>query len=242
MRKIVERTALLGLPAGELHYPLDAPRPWRLRRLAGPGAARSRPPLVVNFGSLWAAPLCAHLLALSGAHVVDIESPTRPDGARLGSPTFYSALHDGHSLKVVDFSRPAYRAALHDLVTGADVIITASRQGAVQSLGLTPQHFDTSRDRVWVEITGHGTASNRVAFGDDAAVAGGLVAWSRSGPVFAGDAIADPLTGLMAAVAASAALTAGGSWQIELTLRDVAAYSLRHGASGVQLRPRQRLR
>jgi hypothetical protein len=228
---VVERAALLGLAAGELRYPLDAPPPWRLRRLPGPGAARSGPPRVVNLGSLWAAPLCAHLLSLAGAQVTDVESPNRPDGARLGTPTFHAALHDGHALQIFDLAAPTGRDALHGLVDAADVVITASRRRALESLGVTPDHFDQSRARVWIEITGHGAAADRIAFGDDAAVAGGLVGWSPAGPVFAGDAIADPLTGLLAAVAASAALAAGGSWHAQLALRDVAAYATRHGSS-----------
>ena len=58
--------------------------------------------------------------------------------------------------------------------------------------------------RVWLRITGYGTdagSAERVAFGDDAAVAGGLVGYDGAGPVFVGDAIADPLTGLEAAAA-----------------------------------------
>jgi hypothetical protein len=231
VREVVERAALLGLAAGELRYPLDAPPTWRLRRLPGPGAPRSRPPLVVNLGSLWAAPLCAHLLSLAGAQVTDVESPNRPDGARLGTPNFYAALHDGHSLHILELTSPTGRAALHDLVNAADVVITASRRRALESLDVTPEQLDQSRDRIWIEITGHGAAADRIAFGDDAAVAGGLVGWSPGGPVFAGDAIADPLTGLLAAVAASAALAAGGSWHARLALRDVAAYAIRHGSS-----------
>ena len=38
-----------------------------------------------------------------------------------------------------------------------------------------------------------------VGFGDDAAVAGGLVAWDDAGPVFCADAVADPATGLVGA-------------------------------------------
>jgi crotonobetainyl-CoA:carnitine CoA-transferase CaiB-like acyl-CoA transferase len=45
-----------------------------------------------------------------------------------------------------------------------------------------------------------------VAFGDDAAVAGGLVGRSAAGPVFCGDAIADPLTGLESVLAVADSL------------------------------------
>ena len=61
---------------------------------------------------------------------------------------------------------------------------------------------------VWVRITGHGVdgdAAHWSAFGDDAAVAGGLGGRSPEGPVFCGDAIADPLAELHAALGADTA-------------------------------------
>jgi crotonobetainyl-CoA:carnitine CoA-transferase CaiB-like acyl-CoA transferase len=79
-----------------------------------------------------------------------------------------------------------------------------------------------------VSITGYGRAGDdgaRVAFGDDAAVAGGLVADDDDGqPVFAGDAIADPLTGLHAAIGALVAIEEGGGVIVDVAMRDVAAH------------------
>jgi hypothetical protein len=77
--------------------------------------------------------------------------------------------------------------------------------------------------RVWVSITGHGREANRVGFGDDAAVAGGLVAWDEAEPCFAGDAIADPLAGIAAAGLVRSALTSGGRWLADVSLAGVAA-------------------
>ncbi len=61
-----------------------------------------------------------------------------------------------------------------------------------------------------------------MAFGDDAAVAGGLVARDDQGPCFCADAIADPLTGLAAAVAVLNALGDGGAWVIDASMADIA--------------------
>lgn len=73
-------------------------------------------------------------------------------------------------------------------------------------------------------ISGYGTrSSNRVAFGDDAAVAGGLVAWDGSTPCFCGDAVADPLTGLAGTAAVLSALESDGAWIIQASMADVAA-------------------
>jgi crotonobetainyl-CoA:carnitine CoA-transferase CaiB-like acyl-CoA transferase len=62
-----------------------------------------------------------------------------------------------------------------------------------------------------------------VAFGDDAAVSGGLVGGTDSEPVFCGDAIADPLTGLHAALSVVESLRRGGGELVELSMAAVAA-------------------
>src|SRR5699024_6715879 len=81
--------------------------------------------------------------------------------------------------------------------------------------------------KIWVRITGHGTkdrAGHRVAFGDDAAVAGGLVGRNRNGaPVFMGDAIADPLTGVTAAGEVIASIDRGGGQSIDISMSGVVA-------------------
>jgi crotonobetainyl-CoA:carnitine CoA-transferase CaiB-like acyl-CoA transferase len=79
------------------------------------------------------------------------------------------------------------------------------------------------RARTWLRITGH-RDPHRVVFGDDAAVAGGLTAWDEGLPVFAGDAIADPLTGLLGALAIAAAHSATRTSVIDIAMADVAAY------------------
>ena len=78
-----------------------------------------------------------------------------------------------------------------------------------------------------------GSAPTGVAFGDDAAVAGGLVGSARASPVFIGDAIADPLTGLAATQAVLDALGRGGGEIVEIALAEVAAELCRVAARGV---------
>ena len=84
---------------------------------------------------------------------------------------------------------------------------------------------------MWVGITGYGRGepgASRVAFGDDAAAAAGLataLARQAGTPVFCGDAIADPLAALHAAVAALAMWRRGHGALIDVALRDVAAYA-----------------
>jgi crotonobetainyl-CoA:carnitine CoA-transferase CaiB-like acyl-CoA transferase len=196
------------------------------RRLADAPVLERRP-LVVDLSSLWAGPLCAHLLGRHGADVVKVESTVRPDGARSGPPSFYAALHAGHRSVALDFASTEGRARLRSLLLAADVVIEASRPRALRQLGIDAIEVAACGPRVWLSITGYGREAAgglAVAFGDDAAVAGGLVAWAPDGqPRFALDAVADPLTGLAAAGAVLDALAAGGRWLVDVALAGVAA-------------------
>ena len=106
-------------------------------------------------------------------------------------------------------------------------MIEASRPRALAQFGIDAR--DVVREggpQVWISITGHGragAAANRVAFGDDAAVAGGLVAWAGGTPVFCADAVADPLTGLSAANACLDTLAGGGRWLLDVSMAGVCA-------------------
>ncbi|MGD6749591.1 CoA transferase [Streptomyces sp. BH105] len=222
--EVARQAQLLGVPAASLGSERNHRAPVRRERLGPateprtPGGAR-----VVDFSALWAGPLCARLLGLAGADVVKVESTTRPDGARLGSPAFYRHLHEGHRGVVLDFADPA---ALRSAVTEADVVIEASRPRALRRAGLDAERFLAGRaGRVWVSITGYGRADDRIAFGDDAAVAGGLVAWPPDGigPAFLGDALADPVTGLYAARAAARSLRDGGGHLVDVSMAACAA-------------------
>ena len=87
--------------------------------------------------------------------------------------------------------------------------------------------FQANPALTWVAITGYGwtgAAASRVAFGDDAAAAGGLVRWTKSGaPRFLGDALADPVTGLAAAIGALKGLASGGGVLVDVSLAGSAA-------------------
>jgi CoA transferase family III len=204
--------------------------PGRVGRIAARSAgARLAGALVVDLSSMWAGPLCARLLGLAGADVIKVETPDRPDGARAGERRFFDWLHAGHRSVVLDFRAESGRRALAALLAVADVVIEASRPRALRQLGLAPELIPHRDGRVWLSITGYGRAdtalSELVAFGDDAAVAGGLV--GRTGddgaPVFCADAIADPLTGLCGALAVARSVAGGGGELIDLSMRAVAA-------------------
>ena len=220
--QVVGRARLLGLPAARLG---EAPGAAPGIRAVGTSAAPRSPAglLVVDLTSMWAGPLCAQLLARAGAVVVKVESPTRPDGTRADA-AFFDWVNTGKLNYAVDFDRS--REQLAALLAAADVVLEASRPVALTRRGLGPHDIAGHPGRVWLRITGHGSAGVRgdwVAFGDDAAVAGGLVGTDGTAPVFVGDAIADPLTGLHAAAEVCASLSRGGGELIDIALAQVAA-------------------
>jgi hypothetical protein len=183
-------------------------------------------PLVVDLSSLWAGPLCGHLLTRIGCRVIKVESTDRPDGARFGSPAFFRKLHEGQEFLALDLASPDGRARLRDLILSADVVIEGSRPRALLQLGIDRNEIMAQRPSlIWASITAHGRADNRVGFGDDAAAAAGLLAWDRVGrPVFVGDAIADPIAGLTAAAGAMEALLRGEGGCVDVSLSGAAAW------------------
>ena len=223
---VVERGILLGLPialvgGAPARPPVDA---------TALGVAAARADLdglrVVDLTSLWAGPLCGDLLARAGALVTKVESLARPDGARRGPVAFFDLLN-GHKRSVaLDLTAERDRTQLAALVASADVVLEASRPRALEQLGLSASDVVASGGpQVWVSITGYGrggAGSERVAFGDDAAAGGGLVADEMGQPRFCGDAIADPLSGLSAFDACVEALESGGRWLLDVSMSAVA--------------------
>ena len=199
-----------------------------------PTAAVARSaPKVLDLSALWAGPLAAHLLWLAGADVVKVESRQRPDAMREGDPAFHALLNQGKASVVLDFADADDRRALMSLIAASDVVIEASRPRALAQLGLDAEHWvRTSPGLVWLSITGHGAegeSAGWVGFGDDCGVAGGLsaalrAASGRSG--FVGDAIADPLTGISAALLAWDAWKSGRGGRFGVALSRVVAHYL----------------
>jgi hypothetical protein len=177
--------------------------------------------LVADLSSLWAGPLCGQLLARAGAVVVKVESPRRPDGTRSGEPAFFDWMNFGKLSYAVDFDDDT--EALRQLLTAADVVIEGSRPAALRRRGLSADDVPGRPGRIWLRIRGYRGQPYRTAFGDDAAVAGGLVGVATDGPVFCGDAIADPLAGLEAVRAVAQSLHRGGDEVIDVSMAQVAA-------------------
>jgi hypothetical protein len=219
---ITERSRLLDIPAAALGE-AAAGRPL-IRRIGSRAPARGLTDLLVaDLSSMWAGPLCGKLLARGGASVVKVESPARPDGTRAGNRAFFDWINGEKLSYCVDFDTQADE--LRALLAVADVVIESSRPAALARRGLGPDHGAPRAGRIWLRINGYDEA--RPAFGDDAAVAGGLVGTAvdagSPGPVFCGDAIADPLTGLDATLTVTGSLGRGGGELIHVSMAAVAA-------------------
>jgi hypothetical protein len=234
--QLEERALLLGLAAARL--PLSRPGdatgdPERIRPVGSPSSSVSTGVgLVVDLSSMWAGPLGAKLLGEAGARIVKVESVNRPDGARQGNRAFFDGLHPHHQSVALDFDDRDDLGILHQLLHQADVVIEASRPRALLALGIDARSMIADRPgKIWLSITGHGregAAADRVAFGDDAGVAAGMVAWDDAGqPVFCGDALADPITGLHGARAVLDSRVRGGGELIELAMVDAVRHTTR---------------
>ena len=223
---LLERAALLGLPVarvGEMSAPgLMASRLGDAPPLPGPEDL-----LVVDLSSLWAGPLCGDLLARAGAgRQSGVHLPARRCPARSGfllRPAQRSQAIGGPRLprseptRAPRSSRPLGRR--RDRSEPAPGPRTArhrgGRPGGQRTAPLGLHHRLRTPRRV----------RTRVGFGDDAAAAGGLVAWSDESPMFCSDAIGDPLTGLTAAARVLQALRDGGRWLLDVAMAGVAASS-----------------
>lgn len=243
---LVERGRLLGLAVAASHSPAahadgGATAGWyRATRLNSAVAAPRRgPPLVIDLSSLWAGPLCAQLLGAVGARVIKVESLSRPDGARLGPTAFFDVLNGDKQSVALDLASDGGRRQLRALLARADIVVESARPRALEQMGIQAADIARAGDGgVWLSITGYGRDApmrDWIAYGDDAGVAAGL-SWllrARHGcNVFCGDAIADPLTGLHAALLAWASWSRGGGVLLDVSLRDVVAHCVASGSAG----------
>lgn len=213
---VVAQARLLGLAAAVVGGTQPPPVPWWWPTAQGTERDLDGT-TVIDLSGLWAGPLCGALLLRTGARVIKVESSSRPDGARRGNTDFYDLLNAGKESVALDLTSTAGRDDLGRLVDRADVVITAARSRAIAGLGLDPATMTTG-GQAWVAITARGLHDDSVGFGDDVAAGAGLVAWDEARePCFAGDAIADPLCGVVSA----AAVLQGATGVVDIAMQQV---------------------
>jgi len=235
--QLLERARLLGLAVGEDRWP-DAPEPWFKFKPSQQAAAfvQSKPPLVLDLSALWAGPLCGDLLRRCGARVIKVESGQRPDGARLGNADFYDLMNAGKESLVLDLSTPAGCEQLRQIISQVDIVIEASRPRGLRQLGIVAEElFGENPQLIWLSLTAYGRGDDVaqwIGYGDDVAVAAGLSSVMRAASgesLIVGDAIADPLTGLHAALAVWSLWTRGQGGLLSVPMVDVVRHCLGFG-------------
>ncbi len=250
-RAALSRARLMGLPVAPVPdhgecVPGES-KSWleMTRGQENPQGRPARRPVVLDLSSLWAGPLCSHLLGLAGARVIKLESLERPDGARSGAVRFFDLLNAGKASIALEFTSARDRGVLERLLERVDIVIESARPRALAQLGIVAEEWIARRAGLsWLSITGYGRSEPEgswVAFGDDAAAAAGLP-WATSRfnarlrgtpptPMFCGDAIADPLSGLYAAPAVLASWLSGESRLLDVSLCGVVQHVMRmaHG-------------
>jgi hypothetical protein len=223
----------LGLPVASADEVPPSPPVTTLAE----GALRERTadhrPLVVDLSAIWAGPLAGHLLWLAGAQVIKVESYKRPDMIRSSDPKTFEILNQGKDCVAVDLTDEAQRDALVALIRKADIVLEASRPRALRHLGIHAEALVREvPGLVWLSITGHGATgepANWVGVGNDCAVAGGMsrALADATGEIgYVGDALADPLTGVTAALEGWRAYLSGRAQRIGFAMSAITARAL----------------
>ncbi|MBV7257872.1 CoA transferase [Pacificimonas sp. WHA3] len=194
---------------------------------------------VLDFGQIVSAPMAGMWLGDQGAEVIKVEGPEGDPLASLGPAkaglgAMYAAVNRGKTLEVIDLSDEANRPRLEALIAWADVLIQNFRPGVAARLGLGWARAQEINDRlIYVSISGFGDdgpyAGQRVydmAVQAISGLAGAQTLASGGKPTLMAGIVADKVTALTAAQAATAALfereTSGRGQHVECVMLDSA--------------------
>ncbi|MBB4285361.1 CaiB/BaiF CoA transferase family protein [Roseospira goensis] len=214
-----------------------------------PGAPQASGPLagvkVLDLSRVLAGPFCTQMLGDLGAEIIKIERPGKGDDTRAWGPPFLTG-RDGHPTResayylsinrnkrslAVDITRPEGQALIRRLAREADILVENFKVGGLAKYGLDYAALkDDCPGLIYCSITGFGQTgpyAHRAGYDYLAQGMGGMMSLTGApdgDPVKVGNANADQMTGLYAAVAILAALhhrTATGQGQhIDANLLD----------------------
>ena len=215
---------------------------------------------VLDLSRVLAGPWCSQLLADLGADVVKVERPGNGDDTRAWGPPwleredgsqraesayFLSANRNKRSL-TVDLAQPEGQHLVRELALKADVFIENFKTGGLAQYGLDYTSLAPLNPRlIYASITGFGQSgpyAQRPGYDFLVQGMGGLMSLTGrpdgepgGGPMKAGVALTDVMTGMYATVAVLAALqrrhTSGHGQHIDLALLDVQVAALANQAS-----------
>lgn len=173
---------------------------------------------VLDLTRVLAGPLCTMILGDLGADVIKIERPELGDDSRGWGPPFdergesaYFLSCNRNKLSVAaDLTRESDVALIRSLVAAADVVVDNFLPGTLERRGLNPDALLAAHARlIWCTITGFGAESMRPGYDFVVQAESGWMAITGEpdgGPMKAGVAFVDVLTGKDAAIQVLAAL------------------------------------
>ena len=205
----------------------DGTAPWPAREY-GEAPSDRRLPLdgirIVDLTAFWAGPAATHLLAAFGADVIKVESIQRPDGIRYSGGMrkdvddwweygwVFHAMNTNKRCVTLDLSSPDGRRLFDRLVADADVVIENFSPRVMEHFGLTADALLAINPRLVIARMPafglDGPWRDRVGFAPTMEQIAGL-AWvtgAADGPPVPPRGACDPLAGVHAAFAVTAAL------------------------------------
>ncbi len=191
---------------------------------------------VLDLTRVLAGPTCGRTLAAHGASVLRVNGPHTPD-----LELFMIETGHGKRSAVVDLDHPDGRAALDALIDGADVFVQGYRPGVLARRGLDPTGLAARRPGiVTADISCYGPDgpfADRPGWEQLAQATSGIatIQGTVERPQLIPAAACDYTTGALAAWGVAEALrrqaSEGGSWHVEASLCQTAAWFRRLGAT-----------
>jgi len=200
---------------------------------------------VLDLSRVLAGPFCTQLLGDLGAEVIKVERPGSGDDTRAWGPPFlterdgqpsresayYLSINRNKRSLAIDITKAEGQALIRRLATRADVLVENFKVGGLAKYGLSYADLrDVCPRLVYCSITGFGQTgpyAPRAGYDYLAQGMGGMMSLTgpaEGDPVKVGNANADQLTGMYAAVAILAALrhrdTTGRGQHIDANLLD----------------------
>ncbi len=205
---------------------------------------------VLDLSRVLAGPWAGQILGDLGAEVIKVERPRTGDDTRHWGPpylkdqdgentseaAYYLAANRNKQSLTLDFTQPEGQRIIRELVEQCDVLLENFKVGGLAAYGLDYESLKAINPKlIYCSITGFGSDgpyANRAGYDFMIQGLGGLMSLTGraedeegAGPVKAGVALTDILTGLYATVGVLAALNhreqSGVGQHVELALLDV---------------------
>lgn len=192
---------------------------------------------VVDLSRYLSGPTLTMLLADFGADVVKVETLPGGDPARSSGPfhdgesVYYMASNRNKRSLAVDLRSEAGKAIVHELLAGADVLVQNFRPGVAEKMGLGYETVSAENPGlVYCNVSGFGMdapGADFPGFDQTAQAMSGFMSVTgteETGPLRAGIAVGDSVTGVFAAVGVLAALvqraTTGRGQRVDASLME----------------------